>query len=231
MWRSIVVVTSRRRRCRAHAPLELRRSGAAAPVATSTAARRGAGRCRGRRRSRVRRGRGARRRLPAGSHHARSAPCSGPKPCPPPSPAAAGRGAERRLGGRALGPGAGFVRDVERPHALPAGRRQRRVVTSRGPRYRDVEYLEQRTVVELDGRLVHSAPDVLWQDLERDVDAAISAETTVRLGWVHVAQPCRTAAVLARLLGERGWRGAEPCSPACPVGSVPFLDVARHRAC
>ena len=124
-----------------------------------------------------------------------------------------------------------FVRDVERPHALPTGRRQRRVVTSRGPRYRDVEYPEQRTVVELDGRLVHSAPDVQWQDLERDVDAAISGETTVRLGWVHVAQPCRTAAVLARLLGGQGWRGAEPCSPACPVGSVPLLDLARRRAC
>lgn len=122
-----------------------------------------------------------------------------------------------------------YVRDVERPHAFPTGRRQRRVVTSRGPRYRDVEYREQHMVVELDGRLVHSAPDAQWQDLERDVDAAMSGETTVRLGWVHVAQPCRTAAVLATLLHGRGWCGAEPCSPPCPVGSVP-LGAPRDTA-
>jgi hypothetical protein len=118
-----------------------------------------------------------------------------------------------------------YLRDVERPHALPGGRRQRRVVTRRGPTYRDVEYREQRTVVALDGRLVHATAAARWLDLERDVDAAISGETTVRLGWAHVAQPCRTAAVLVRLLRSRGWCGdPRPCSPDCPVGAVVHVE-------
>jgi hypothetical protein len=61
-----------------------------------------------------------------------------------------------------------YVRDVERPHGLPTGRRQRRVVTRRGSTYRDVEYREQLTVVELDGRLVHASVDSRWADLERE---------------------------------------------------------------
>ena len=86
-------------------------------------------------------------------------------------------------------------------------------------------------MVELDGRLVHATPGAQWQDLERDIDAAISGETTVRLGWALVAQPCRTAAVLVRLLRSRGWCGdARPCSPTCPVGTVAQVDLERHIA-
>lgn len=111
-----------------------------------------------------------------------------------------------------------YVREVERPHGLPRGRRQRRLVTRVGSRYRDVEYSEQAVVIELDGRLVHASEDARWADIERDIDSAIIGDVTVRLGWGQVVEPCRTAAALLRLLRSRGWLGpAGRCSPGCPV--------------
>ena len=114
-----------------------------------------------------------------------------------------------------------YFREVERPHGLPRGRRQRRLLTRRGSTYRDVEYSEQSAVVELDGRLVHGTADARWLDLERDIESAVAGDVTVRLGWVHVTDPCRTAAAVVRLLRSRGWTGAATaCSPRCAVGDL-----------
>lgn len=50
----------------------------------------------------------------------------------------------------------------------------------------------------------------------RDVDAAVDGMITVRLGWRQVAEPCRTADAMARILMARGWSGTRSaCSPAC----------------
>ena len=114
-----------------------------------------------------------------------------------------------------------YAREVERAHGLPTGRRQRRVSTRRGATYRDVEYSEQAVVIELDGRLVHASAEARWGDVERDIESAIEGDLTVRLGWGQVAEPCRTAAGMARLLRSRGWLGhPRPCSPTCPLSSI-----------
>jgi hypothetical protein len=101
-----------------------------------------------------------------------------------------------------------YLVDVERAHGLPAACRQVRVVTRGGVTYRDVEYADQRVVVELDGRFVHVGPRLGWADVERDVEGLIGCETTMRLGWAHVLKPCPAALLVARLLNARGWSGA-----------------------
>jgi hypothetical protein len=112
-----------------------------------------------------------------------------------------------------------YLTRVERPHALPTGTRQRRVRLGRTPAYRDVEYLLFKLVVELDGRLGHEEQLDRWDDLDRDIDTAVAGSTTLRLGWRHVLQPCRTAIAVGRLLRALGWTGTLiPCSPTCPVG-------------
>jgi hypothetical protein len=115
-----------------------------------------------------------------------------------------------------------YLTRVERPHGLPTGRRQRRVMPGRTVAYRDVEYLGLRTVIELDGRLGHEATEDRWDDMDRDIDSAIAGDTTVRVGWGHVIRSCRTAASVGRLLQARGWRGApRPCGPSCDTSAVP----------
>lgn len=111
-----------------------------------------------------------------------------------------------------------YLTRVERAHGLPRAGRQVRVVQRGGVTYRDVEYANFATVIELDGRLVHRQPEQRWLDLGRDVEAAIHGETTLRLGWLHVLQPCRAAELVGRLLGARGWSGTlRPCGPDCAV--------------
>lgn len=111
-----------------------------------------------------------------------------------------------------------YLTRVERPHGLPTARRQRRVHQGRSSAYRDVEYLNLATVVELDGRLGHEMTLDRWEDMERDVDSAALGDVTLRVGWKHVEDPCRTAVAVARVLVARGWRGKlTPCSPECVV--------------
>ncbi|KRF21272.1 hypothetical protein ASG90_01345 [Nocardioides sp. Soil797] len=109
---------------------------------------------------------------------------------------------------------------VERPHGLPRGRRQRRDVIGQRPFFRDVDYEEQRLVVELDGRLFHDSAAQRDIDLERDLDVAADDRDSVRLGWGQCVQrPCSTARKLGRILQLRGWLGQpEPCGPGCAVG-------------
>lgn len=109
-----------------------------------------------------------------------------------------------------------YLTRVERPHGLPTAKRQRRVKQGRAVGYRDVEYLATATVVELDGRLGHEWQRDRWEDLDRDIDSAVSGDLTVRLGWQQVLDPCRTAARVSALLKARGWPGElRPCGPGC----------------
>lgn len=111
-----------------------------------------------------------------------------------------------------------YLTRVERPHGLPTAKRQRVVRAGRTVGYRDVEYLGLRTVVELDGRLGHEWARDRWADLDRDVHSAVEGDLTVRVGWPHVEDPCRTAIAVARILRARGWTGrSQPCSDSCPV--------------
>lgn len=109
-----------------------------------------------------------------------------------------------------------YLTRVERPHGLPTAMRQRRVKPGRAACYRDVEYLATATIVELDGRLGHEWQRDRWDDLNRDIDSAVTGDLTVRLGWQQVLDPCRTAARVAALLTARGWAGElRPCGPGC----------------
>lgn len=113
-----------------------------------------------------------------------------------------------------------YLRGVERPHGLPTATRQRHVRSGRTTAFRDVDYVELATVVELDGRLGHEEPTDRWADLDRDLDTAIDQRLTVRLGWHQVLQPCRVAAAVAILLIARGWEGTPiPCGSDCPLNA------------
>ncbi len=112
-----------------------------------------------------------------------------------------------------------YLTRVERPHGLPTGSRQRVVRLGRTAAYRDVEYRGLGAVVELDGRLGHELAADRWDDLDRDITSLLVGDTTMRLGWRHVLEPCRTAAAVDRILGALGWaEGAAPCGPGCALG-------------
>lgn len=110
----------------------------------------------------------------------------------------------------------GYLTRVERPHGLPTADRQLRDSLN-GPVYRDVVYVDLAQVVELDGRLWHDSVDGRDADLDRDLDAAVAGQSTVRLGWGQVfGRPCRTAVRIGGLLAARGWRGPVIRCPDCP---------------
>ena len=114
---------------------------------------------------------------------------------------------------------AGLVRRVLRPHGLPVGTRQVRETTEQGVVYRDVVIDELAVAIELDGHAWHGDPAARARDMSRDLLAAGAGLLTIRLGWPHIHQtPCRTAAGLAAVLTQRGWRGRpRACSADCAV--------------
>jgi len=123
----------------------------------------------------------------------------------------------------------GYLDRVERPHGLPRGQRQIGA-SSRGPIYRDVTYVEQGLVIELDGRLFHDSSEARDADLDRDLDAAVDRLQTVRIGWGQVYdRPCVTAQRIGALLTARGWVGLPTPCPGCSdtnsIGSVSLDDT------
>ncbi len=117
----------------------------------------------------------------------------------------------------------GYLARVERPHGLPRGLRQPAAWSS-GRIYRDVEYVDQGVVVELDGRLFHDSAEARDRDLGRDLDAAVDLRTTVRLGWGQVFdRGCDTAVRVAALLSQRGWTGTLAPCPACAPARQPWI--------
>jgi hypothetical protein len=107
---------------------------------------------------------------------------------------------------------------VERPHGLPTAQRQRRVSVGRSVAYRDVEYVELGTIVELDGKLGHEAAGDRWRDLDRDVQAVVGGAITLRVGWLQALQACRLAAAVGAVLGARGWDDVpRRCGPTCSL--------------
>ena len=127
-----------------------------------------------------------------------------------------------------------YLRDVERAHGLPRGERQvRELVRSTHDGQwrlviRDVRYAPQRALVELDGRVGHTAALDRWADLGRDLAAAVDGDVTLRAGWQQVLDPCRLALLVSRVLQARGWGGRpRPCrSEDCTVRRTdPVADV------
>jgi hypothetical protein len=112
-----------------------------------------------------------------------------------------------------------YHRNVERPHGLPSGTRQARFRRGNHNEYRDVLYDAYLTAVELDGELAHIG-EARRRDNRRDNAAAADGIFTLRYSWLDVTtSPCQVAAEVVRVLGRRGFAGARPCSPSCPVGA------------
>jgi Transcriptional regulator, AbiEi antitoxin len=112
-----------------------------------------------------------------------------------------------------------YRRDVERPHGLPRGTRQARFRRGSHNEYRDVLYEAYLAAVELDGELAHIG-EAWRRDARRDNAAAADGIITLRYSWFDVTKsPCQVAAEVARVLAQRGFAGARPCSPSCPVGA------------
>jgi very-short-patch-repair endonuclease len=109
-----------------------------------------------------------------------------------------------------------YVRRVERPHGLPAARRQARIRQSTGSRYLDNLYEDYRVCVELDGTAAHPA-DEQWRDKRRDNANTVSGILTLRFGLLDLGERrCETASAIAALLRSRGWTGfPRACGRRC----------------
>ncbi len=112
-----------------------------------------------------------------------------------------------------------YLRRVERAHRLPRAERQVRGDASGRVVWRDSLYRPFGLLVELDGRVGHQDGIERWNDMDRDLDAALDELLTIRLGWRHAdVEPCRTAVRVGRLLTMRGWSGrVHPCGAGCAV--------------
>jgi very-short-patch-repair endonuclease len=109
-----------------------------------------------------------------------------------------------------------YVHRVERPHGLPAARRQARIRQSTGNKYLDNLYEPFAVCVELDGTAAHPA-DEQWRDKRRDNANTVSGLLTLRFGLLDLGDHrCETAAAVATLLRSRGWAGSpRSCGPGC----------------
>ena len=111
-----------------------------------------------------------------------------------------------------------YVRDVERPHGLPAARRQAVSVTAGHTVYRDNLYQGFGVAVETDSAAAHPESS-RWRDADRDNAAAAAGIITLRYSWSDVTMhPCHVAGQVAAVLRTRGWTAApRKCRPGCPL--------------
>ncbi|WP_156223758.1 hypothetical protein [Pseudactinotalea suaedae] len=108
-----------------------------------------------------------------------------------------------------------YLRDVERAHGLPSARRQ----VARRRSEVDVLYVEQRLLVELDGRVGHAGSGK-FRDMRRDNRAVVDSLATLRCGCADVSgDPCGVAQQVAAVLQVRGWGGVLVPCPVCLPGS------------
>jgi hypothetical protein len=112
-----------------------------------------------------------------------------------------------------------YLHDVEEPHGLPVGVRQRRVADGGATGYEDVHYRRYGLVVELDGQAAHPETE-RGQDRRRDNATTAGGGSTLRYTWADVTlTPCKVADEVGLALRSRGWAGElRPCGPDCPAG-------------
>lgn len=101
-----------------------------------------------------------------------------------------------------------YVRRVERPHGLPAARRQARISQRSGNKYLDNLYEEYGVCVELDGTAAHPE-DEQWRDKRRDNANSVSGLVTLRFGFPELGDHrCESASQVATVLRDHGWTGS-----------------------
>ena len=120
-----------------------------------------------------------------------------------------------------------YVRDVERPHGLPAATRQARTARQPRARYLDNLYEEAGLAVELDGQAAHGLAQ-RRADMRRDNAHAAAGILTLRYSWADVTErPCAVAQEVAAVMASRGVSvPLRPCGPACPIPA----DRQRRRS-
>jgi len=111
-----------------------------------------------------------------------------------------------------------YVYNVERPHGLPAAKRQVLIIRGSRHQYLDNLYQELGIGVELDGQAYHPAEE-RWRDIVRDNALAADGLVILRYGWGDVTvRACQSAIQLGATAQRRGWRGGlRRCGPTCPV--------------
>jgi hypothetical protein len=104
-----------------------------------------------------------------------------------------------------------YLHKVERPHGLPAGRRQ----AGRRRTEVDVLYEDFGVIVELDGLLGHTGLG-RFRDMRRDNWATTDGLATLRYGKADVfGIPCDVAQEVGINLMRRGWAGPLSRCPLC----------------
>jgi very-short-patch-repair endonuclease len=110
-----------------------------------------------------------------------------------------------------------YLRDVERPHGLPKGRRQAR--SRDGRSVRDVDYEELKVIVELDGRAGHTELG-RFKDMWRDNISATEGWQTLRYGAFDLThRPCEVAQQVGYVLRLNGWTGSPTHCARCRLAS------------
>jgi very-short-patch-repair endonuclease len=116
-----------------------------------------------------------------------------------------------------------YLREVERPHGLPVGNRQRSRLGL--PYCTDVGYDEYRLLVELDGRDGHEGVG-RFRDMRRDNRFAAGGLTTFRYGFFAlVDHPCAVAGQVWAILAERGRPEPFRHCPRCL--NTPLAELIR----
>ena len=115
-----------------------------------------------------------------------------------------------------------YDHDVEQAHGLPTAAKQVKFTKpDKTVGYRDRYYREYKLIVELDGKQYHPL-EHRGRDQDRDNDAAATAGSTLRYGWVDVtAKRCESAKQVHAALTRGGYTGPlKPCSPVCAAISA-----------
>ncbi|GAA1707343.1 putative AbiEi antitoxin of type IV toxin-antitoxin system [Propioniferax innocua] len=103
-----------------------------------------------------------------------------------------------------------YVTQVEKPHGLPIPQRQVVIAGHRS----DAWFPEQRVTLELDGWNYHK--DTIRADAHVDAKRAALGIVPLHIGWEDViAEPCRTAQMIADVLRTRGWLGSASRCRSC----------------
>lgn len=111
-----------------------------------------------------------------------------------------------------------YLVDVEQPHGLPRGVRQR----GRRNTEVDVWYEDYGLLVELDGRLGHEGVG-RFRDMARDNAATADGLASLRYGHHDVTgRPCLVALEVAGVLTQRGWTGLVERCRRCARASGDF---------
>ncbi len=118
-----------------------------------------------------------------------------------------------------------YLRDVERAHGLPRGRRQKSRVGL--AHVSDVGYDDWALLLELDGRDGH-IEEGAFRDRRRDNAFAVRALLTLRYGWYDVTDnPCAVAWQVATVLRSRGWPGEfRRCGRCRTLAETDFLAMS-----